>query len=74
MVVQRGKFDSTNQKHYPNLSSDASSEWNFCARFSGVIWRGNKWQRGQMSAVFSGYNDYELIEFHLISSFSFVFR
>ena len=32
-----GKFDSTNQKHYPDLSSDASSVWNFCARFSDVI-------------------------------------
>ena len=25
--------------------------WNFCARFSDVIWRGNQWQRRQMSAV-----------------------
>ena len=39
MVVPRGKFDSTNQKHYPDLGSDASSVWNFCARFSDVIWR-----------------------------------
>ena len=31
--------DSTNQKHYPDLGSDASSVWNFCARFSDVIWR-----------------------------------
>ena len=23
-----GKFDSTNQKHYPDLGSDASSVWN----------------------------------------------
>ena len=40
--MPRGKFDSTNQKHYPDLGSDASSVWNFCARFSGVIWRGNQ--------------------------------
>ena len=31
----------TNQKHYQDLSSDASSVWNFCARFSDVISRGN---------------------------------
>ena len=29
--------------------------WNFCARFSDVISRGNQWWRRQMSAVFSGY-------------------
>ena len=28
------KFASTNQKHCPDLGSDASSVWNFCARFS----------------------------------------
>ena len=39
----RGKFDSTNQKHYPDLSRDTSSVWNFCARFLDVIWRGNQW-------------------------------
>ena len=27
--------------------------WNFGARFSDVIWRGNQWLRRQMSAVFS---------------------
>ena len=27
--MKRGKFDSTNQKHYPDLGSDASSVWNF---------------------------------------------
>ena len=43
LVVPRGKFDSTNQKHYPDLSSDSSSVWNLCARFSDVIWRGNQW-------------------------------
>ena len=39
----RGKFDSTNQKHYPGLGSDASSVWNFCARLSDVIWWGSQW-------------------------------
>ena len=27
---------TTNQKHYPDLGSDVSSEWNFCNRFSDV--------------------------------------
>ena len=31
----------TNQKHYSNLSSDASLVWNFCSRFSDVISREN---------------------------------
>ena len=31
------KFASTNQKHYPDLGSDLSLVWNFCARFSDVI-------------------------------------
>ena len=30
---------TTSQKHYPDLGSDASSVWNFCARFSDIIWR-----------------------------------
>ena len=30
-----------NQKHYPDLDSDVSSEWNFCARSSDVISQGN---------------------------------
>ena len=41
-VVSRGeKFASTNQKHYPDLGTDASSVWNSCARFSDVISREN---------------------------------
>ena len=49
------KFSSINQKHYPDMGSDASSVWNFCARFSAVISRGltsDGWRR-EMSAVFS---------------------
>ena len=34
------EFDLTNQKHYPDLGSDESSVWNFCPRFSDVIWYG----------------------------------
>ena len=48
LVVPRGKFASTNQKHYPDLGSDASSVWNFCACFSDVISRGNQWRRREM--------------------------
>ena len=33
---------TTNQKHYRDLGGDASSVWNFCARFSHVIWCGNQ--------------------------------
>ena len=46
---------ATNQKHFPGPVSDTSSEWNFCARFSDVISRGNQWWRRVMSAVFSDY-------------------
>ena len=58
-------------RHYPDLGkasdwlkqifnqsealSHKSSVWNFCARFSDVISRGNQWWRSEMSAVFSGY-------------------
>ena len=49
--ISLGKFVSTNQKHYPDLSSDASSVWNFCACFSDVISRGNRWWRREMSSV-----------------------
>ena len=50
-----GSKFSTNQKHYyPDLGSDASSVWNFCACFSDAIC-GEQWRR-KMSAVFSGYS------------------
>ena len=38
--MPRGKFDLTNQKHYSDEGSDASSVWNFCARFSDVYLAG----------------------------------
>ena len=31
--AQKFHTDDTNQKHYPDLSSDASPVLNFCARF-----------------------------------------
>ena len=43
LVVPHGKFDSANQKHYPDLGSDASSVWNLCALFSDVLWQGNQY-------------------------------
>jgi len=35
------KFDSPNQKQYPDPGSDRSLVWNFCASFSDIISRGN---------------------------------
>jgi len=40
--TSRGNFVSTNQKHYQDLGSDASSVWNFCACYSDVVLRGLK--------------------------------
>ena len=37
-----GHFFSTNRKHYADLGRDASPVWNFCARFSDIISRGNQ--------------------------------
>ena len=54
VVLIGWKFASTNQKHYPDLGSDASSVWNFCTCFLDVISRGNWWWRRGMLAVFSG--------------------
>ena len=36
--MPRGKFDSTNQKHYLYLGNDTSSVWNFSLRASSPIW------------------------------------
>ena len=42
----------TNEKLYnPDLGSHSSSVWNFSARFSEVILRGNLWFRHELSAV-----------------------
>ena len=38
LIAWRGKFASTNQKHYPDLGGDTSSVWNFCARSTDVFW------------------------------------
>ena len=55
---------TTNQKHYPDLGSDASSVWNFGACFSDVISPGNQWRGREMSAVL-----FRLM-FHMIFMFS----
>ena len=57
LLIGWNKFPrgTTNQKHYPDQGRDTSSVWNFCARFSDVISRRNRWWRLEMSAVFSGY-------------------
>ena len=50
----RGKFALTNQKQYPDLSSDTSSVWNFFRRSSDVISQANQWWHRKISSVFSG--------------------
>ena len=39
----------TSQKRFPYLISYTSSAWNFCARSSDFISRGNQWWRSEMS-------------------------
>ena len=57
---------TTNQKHYPDLGNDTSSVWNFCARFSDVISRGNCWWRREMSAVLSVFKAFNIFRPHSI--------
>ena len=40
LVVARGKFASTNQKHFPDLGSDASSEYGISRLVSQTSFRG----------------------------------
>ena len=49
------KIASANHKHCPDLGSDTSSVWNFCAHSSDIILRGNVWWGHEMSAAFSGW-------------------
>ena len=39
---------------YPHLNGDTLPVWNFCARFSEVILRGNQWLHCEMLAILSG--------------------
>ena len=58
LYMPQRKFTSTNQKHFPDLRNDASSEWNFCTHSPGLA---SQWYTMyqcwscEMSAVFSGY-------------------
>ena len=52
LAVPREKFASTNQKHYPDLGSQTSSVWNFCARSSDVVSRGNQWWHRESRLLF----------------------
>ena len=71
--MPRGKFASTNQKLYLYLGSEASSVWNFCARFSDVNSRENQWWRREMSAVYSGYGSLSLVGVPTVPLFEFAF-
>ena len=52
LVMLHGKFAPTNQKHYPDLGSDASSIWNFCTCFLDVISQGNQGRHREVSSYF----------------------
>ena len=52
MILISWKFASSNQKHFPDLGSDTSSVWNFCANFSDIILWEN--QRCQLFSKLSG--------------------
>ena len=43
----------TNQKHYPDLGSEASSVWNFSTHFEDIISQGKQWWYFEMLIVFS---------------------
>ena len=51
--IKASKF-LTNQKHYPDLGSEASSVWDFCACFSDIITQGNHQWCLEMSSIFLG--------------------
>ena len=58
---------TTNQKHYPELDSDASSVCRFCARFAEAISRGNQWRFHELSAFLSGLSGGVLCKFPIFS-------
>ena len=64
LVMPHGKFAPTNQKHYADLGSDASSVWNFCTCFLDVILQGNQGRHHEMLVIFSGYM---LCEFEILA-------
>ena len=75
LVVPLVKFSLTNQKHYPDLGSDASSVWNFCALFSDVISLGNQWWRREMSSAFSGLDSgFQILDSRFLQSIQLGFQ
>ena len=64
LVMPHGKFAPTNQKHYADLGSDASSVWNFCTCFLDLISQGNQGRHREMLVIFSGYMlcEFEILE------------
>ena len=54
LLIGWSKF-SDNRMQNPDMVSVASSVWNFCPHFWGVISQGHQWWRRVMSAIFSGY-------------------
>ena len=55
---------------YPDLSSDISSVWNFCAHSLDIILWGNQWWYHKMLVVFSGYVEVESL---MILSIAWIF-
>ena len=64
LVMPHGKFAPTNQKHYADLGSDASSVWSFCTCFLDLISQGNQGRHREMLVIFSGYMlcEFEILE------------
>ena len=64
LVMPHGKFAPTNQKHYADLGSDASSVWSFCTCFLDLISQGNQGRHRKMLVIFSGYMlcEFEILE------------
>ena len=64
LVMLHGKFAPTNQKHYADLGSDASSVWSFCTCFLDLISQGNQGRHREMLVIFSGYMlcEFEILE------------
>ena len=64
LVMPHGKFAPTNQKHYADLGTDASSVGSFCTCFLDLISQGNQGRHREMLVIFSGYMlcEFEILE------------
>ena len=65
LVMPRGNFASTNQKHYPALGSDTSSVWNFCS-CSSVAKKSAVFQAKGLREIFLFYFFYRLPSCHIL--------